>query len=152
MLFVVGAMMTGAGLIALRLFDPATSGVFPPCPVHALTGLYCPGCGSLRALHQLLLGNLGAAFALNPLAVLSLPFLVYGTTSYALFQIRGRYLPRWFLPASWIWTLLAVIILFAMVRNIPAYPFDLLAPRNAAFLAQSAETQTGHLSRTPSAP
>jgi Protein of unknown function (DUF2752) len=115
-------------LILLRLFDPATSGLFPPCPLHALTGWYCPGCGSLRALHQLLLGNLGAAFALNPLAVLSLPFLVYGMASYGMFQIRRRYLPRWFIPASWIWTLLAAILVFAVLRNIPAFPFDLLAP------------------------
>ena len=122
------AMAAGVGLVVLRWFDPATSVIFPPCPLHALTGLYCPGCGSLRALHQLLLGNLGAAFAFNPLAVLSLPFLVYGSASYALFQIRGRYLPRRFLPASWIWTLLAAIILFAVLRNIPVHPFDLLAP------------------------
>jgi hypothetical protein len=127
-LLLLGSVVAGAGLVALRIFDPATSGVFPPCPLHALTGLYCPGCGSLRAFHQLLLGNLGAAFAFNPLAVISLPFLVYGTVSYALFQICGRYLPRWLLAASWIWTLLAAIILFAVLRNIPAYPFDLLVP------------------------
>ena len=42
-----------AGMVLLELFDPATSGVFPPCPLHYLTGWYCPGCGSLRAIHQL---------------------------------------------------------------------------------------------------
>jgi hypothetical protein len=123
-----GGIAAGVGLVALRWFDPATSGIFPPCPLHTLTGLYCPGCGSLRAFHQLLLGNFQAAFAFNPLAVLSLPFLLYGIASYALFRIRRRYLPRWFLPASWIWTLLAAILLFAVLRNIPVHPFNLLAP------------------------
>ena len=50
------------GVVMLRFFDPATSGMFPPCPVHYLTGWYCPGCGSLRAIHQLLHGNLRAAW------------------------------------------------------------------------------------------
>src|SRR5271154_4415350 len=111
--FLAGITVT-IGLVVLRVFDPATSVIFPPCPVRALTGWYCPGCGSLRALHQLLLGNVGAAFALNPLAVVSLPFLAYGAASWAVFHIRGRYLPRRFLPAFWIWALLAVVLLFGI--------------------------------------
>jgi hypothetical protein len=112
----------------LDCFDPATSGVFPPCPLHYLTGWYCPGCGSLRALHQLLHGNLSAAWALNPLTVLLLPFLVYGLTCHAIKEIRGRHLPQLFLPAVWIRALCAVIVLFGIARNIPLHPFDWLAP------------------------
>jgi hypothetical protein len=117
-----------AAVVMLRLFDPATTGMFPPCPLRYLTGWYCPGCGSLRAMHQLLQGNLREAWALNPLTVLLLPFLAYGTASYVVFQIRGRYLPRLFLPAVWIRALCAAIILFGIARNLPFHPFDLLAP------------------------
>ena len=46
------------GIALLAWLDPTTSGVFPPCPIHAITGLHCPGCGSLRPTHQLLNGNL----------------------------------------------------------------------------------------------
>jgi hypothetical protein len=120
--------VAAAGLVTLYFFDPATSGVFPPCPVRYLTGWYCPGCGSLRALHQLLQGNLRAAWALNPLTVVLLPFLAYGTVSYGLFELRGRRLPQLFLPAVWIRALCAVIILFGIARNIPVHPFELLAP------------------------
>jgi hypothetical protein len=115
-----------AALVVLRVFDPATSGAFPPCPLHFLTGWYCPGCGSLRAFHQLLHGHFGAAFALNPLAVLALPFLGYGGASYAAWVLRGRYLPRLFLPAWTIRTVAVGIVAFGIVRNIPA--FSLLAP------------------------
>jgi Protein of unknown function (DUF2752) len=115
-------------LVMLRLFDPATSGVFPPCPVRYLTGWYCPGCGSLRAIHQLLEGNFRAAWALNPLAVTLLPFLVYGLASQAIFRLRGRHLPEIFLPANAIRALCAVVILFAVARNLPLRPFSLLAP------------------------
>ena len=118
-----------AGAVAmLRVFDPATSGVFPPCPVRYLTGWYCPGCGSLRAIHQLLQGNLRAAWALNPLTMILLPFLAYGLASFALFETRGQGLPQPFWRASWIRALCAVIILFGIARNLPLHPFDLLAP------------------------
>ena len=116
-----GMLLMFVAIVALDLFDPATSGLFPPCPLRYLTGWYCPGCGSLRAMHQLLQGNLRAAWALNPLTVLLLPFLLYGMASYALFELRGQHLPRLFLPAIWIRALCAVIILFGIARNIPLH-------------------------------
>ncbi len=121
-------LLGGAGLLLLRLFNPATSSIFPPCPFHALTGLYCPGCGSLRAIHQLLHGNLTTAWAMNPLTVLLLPFVVYGLASEGLRVLRGRGLPQVFLPAIWIQVLCAIIVLFGIARNIPIHPFNLLAP------------------------
>jgi hypothetical protein len=116
------------GVVILAVFDPARSGIFPPCPVRYLTGWYCPGCGSLRAIHQLLRGNLRAAWALNPLTIILLPFLTYGLASSALFEISGQGLPQPFLRAFWIRALGAAIILFGIARNLPLYPFDLLAP------------------------
>ena len=126
----VGAMLAAFTLAVVMLWavDPATSGLFPPCPVRYLTGWYCPGCGSLRAIHQLLHGNLRAAWAMNPLTVVLLPFLAYGLASFALFEIRGRGLPQPFLRAVWIRALCAAIILFGVARNLPVHPFDLLAP------------------------
>lgn len=116
------------GLVMLWVFDPATSGVFPPCPVRYLTGWFCPGCGSLRAIHQLLHGNLQAAWAMNPLAILLLPFIGYGLASHALSAIHGRGLPQPFIRAVWIRALCAVFILYGVARNLPIHPFDLLAP------------------------
>jgi len=120
------------GAVLLEVFDPATSGIFPPCPVRYLTGWYCPGCGSLRAIHQLLHGNLRAAWALNPLTVVLLPFLTYGLASFALFKLREQELPQPYLRASWIRALCVVIILFGIARNLPVHTFDLLAPGMAA--------------------
>src|ERR1700741_336490 len=117
-----------AGIILLRVFDPATSGVFPPCPVRYLTGLYCPGCGSLRALHALLHGELGRAWAMNPLMMVMLPFIIYGLVSAALLELRGKGLPEVKLPANCIRAFCAGVILYAIARNLPLYPFDLLAP------------------------
>ncbi|HET9305213.1 MAG TPA: DUF2752 domain-containing protein [Candidatus Sulfotelmatobacter sp.] len=126
---VAAALFAMAGaVVVLRMYDPASSGIFPPCPVHYLTGLYCPGCGSLRAMHQLLHGNLRAAWAMNPLTCILLPFLMYGLASEALSRVGGRGLPQVFLPAASIRVLCGVIIVFGIVRNLPMHPFDLLAP------------------------
>lgn len=65
-------------VIIYALFDPAESGLFPKCPFLQLTGLLCPGCGSQRALHSLLVGDIKAAFHYNPLATLLFPYLILG--------------------------------------------------------------------------
>ena len=58
---------------ALFFFDPATYGFYPPCLFKTIFGAQCPGCGSLRAIHQLLHGNVAAAWALNRPIVVGLP-------------------------------------------------------------------------------
>ncbi len=62
---------------ALRLYtiDPEMGG-FLGCPFRLLTGLLCPGCGSQRALHDLMHLRLSAAFDHNALLTVSLPLLV----------------------------------------------------------------------------
>lgn len=116
------------GLALLAVADPATSGLFPPCLFHAVTGLHCPGCGTLRALHQLLHGNVALAFGLNPLAVVVLP-VIAGWLLFRFGQVMtDRRAPAVIVPAFWIWALLGVIVAFWILRNVPLYPFSLLAP------------------------
>ena len=110
--------------IAILFFiDPSRSPIIPPCPFHKLTGLYCPGCGSARSLHQLLHGHILTGFKLNPLMVLLLPFLFYAFVSRMISAIRGKPYQNIFIPAFWIWLLLGVIIAFWVFRNTPYYPF-----------------------------
>ncbi len=125
MTFVV---LATTGAVLLRLFDPAHSLLFPPCPLRYFTGLYCPGCGSLRAMHALLHGELRQAFAMNSLTVILLPFLGCGLVSEVSSRLWGRPLVMTRLPAEWIRALFAVIVLFGVARNLPFHPFDLLAP------------------------
>lgn len=120
-----------AVLIFIYIFNPASWSIFyPSCPFHALTGLYCPGCGSTRALYQLLHGHPVMAFDLNPFMMMSLPFLGYCLLSFIIAGISGRRLPNANVPTALIWTFLGVILLFWVLRNIPVYPFSLLAPGN----------------------
>jgi hypothetical protein len=116
------------GLLVIFWFDPAESKVFPPCPFKALTGLYCPGCGSLRAVHQVLHGHFLAAFRLNPLMII-FSFIIISI--FILLRLKGKNserLRRVLSAASIGWIALAVIVIYWFCRNIPFYPFTLLAP------------------------
>jgi len=113
------AALVAVAVGVLRVFNPATAWFFPPCPFRALTGYLCPGCGTLRALHQLLNGHVAAAFRLNPLMMMLLPCVGYAGASDALEAVFGRGLPRVFIRPAYIWLLLAIIILFWIVRNTP---------------------------------
>lgn len=121
----IGGVFT---LFLLYFFNPSSSYLFPPCPFHALTGLHCPGCGSLRALHNLLHGHPIKALGLNPLMILLLPFIAYESIRYFLDGILGVHLPKIFIPAFYIWIFLGIVVSFWILRNIPFYPFVLLAP------------------------
>lgn len=117
-----------ASAIYLYQYNPDGSNVYPTCPFHSLTGLHCPGCGSIRALHQIMHGNILAAFNLNPLMVLFTPLLGWIILSQLCVVIRARPLPRLFIPAFFIWILFAVIIIYWILRNIPVFPVNILAP------------------------
>ena len=95
---------------------------------HDLTGLNCPGCGTTRALHQLLRGHLIAALHMNSLVILALPFVAYHLLSELLKRVRGKALPRIFTSPVWGWVLVGIVVAFGILRNIPIYPFTLLSP------------------------
>jgi hypothetical protein len=69
------ALLLLAAAVVLFFFDPATASFYPPCLFSALFGRECPGCGSLRAVHQMLHGNLGAAWALNRPIFIAIPLV-----------------------------------------------------------------------------
>jgi hypothetical protein len=121
-------LVAGSALAALAWVgsvDPNEPGHYPTCPFLAVTGWFCPGCGSLRALHALAHGDLRAALARNPLMVLTVPMLVAWWTAWLVREVRRR--PRrWAAPAWTIWGLLVLVLAFAVARNLPGATF--LAP------------------------
>ena len=69
-----------AGLIVLAvvyyMFDPSDSVFFPKCVFRVVTGWECPGCGSQRAIHALLHGDLGKAWSHNAGLLVAIPILL----------------------------------------------------------------------------
>lgn len=112
-------ILLGIGTIAvlalLCFFDPSTSAIFPPCPTNALTSLYCPGCGTLRAMHALLHGDVKEALSQNILAVIFIPIL-------PAMYFFPKYFKKPIVPAA----MLVIFILYAILRNTETFSF--LAP------------------------
>ena len=106
-------VLVAAAIGVMFAFDPTHMGVFPPCPLHKLTGVWCPGCGSTRALHQLLHGNLMMAFQLNPLVISLLPLV--GSLA-----VRGKRVP---VNPVLLWVLLGMVVVFGVLRNVPVCSF-----------------------------
>jgi len=125
------AVLAFAGAVAVFIFFrflyPSVSWI-PACAFHSMTGLHCPGCGGLRAMHALANGRFAEAAGHNALFVLV--FLPLGAVAAALWfyrRITGRAgLPP--LPSAAAWLLVALAVIFAILRNLPFYPFTILAP------------------------
>lgn len=117
-----GLTVAAAGI----LMAPALVGrdVLPPCVFRSLTGLDCPFCGGTRATRALLTGDLGGAFdhnALVPLAALLLIgvgiwWLVARSTKVDFAPVR-----RVFAAKAFWFGLLAVLLVFWVVRNLPQF-------------------------------
>ncbi len=106
--------------------DPNQPGHYPTCPFLATTGLYCPGCGTLRATHDLLHGDVAGALARNPAVLLALPYLLVALVTWWR-RTTGRPAPSsTSLPPAVIWGLLAAVAAYWVLRNLPG--FDWLSP------------------------
>ncbi|MEW7281104.1 DUF2752 domain-containing protein [Aquimarina sp. 2201CG1-2-11] len=109
-------------------YNPTIEGIFPKCPFYSVTGLYCPGCGSQRALHQLLHFNLLETINYNALYVIGLFSILYnliikGVNTY----FNKGYYNYLNHPKTPI-VIGVIIIIFWILRNISSQPFCYLAP------------------------
>ena len=121
------AVAAGAGVWLLRSYDPNVAGnPFPPCMFRAFTGCYCIGCGLTRALHALVHGDLPRALSMNPLAVLLMPLMPLMVAWSGGWQPRplAPLMKLLLEPKLWLWLLPG----YWIARNLPWYPFNLLAP------------------------
>ena len=120
-----GLALCTAG-IAYALFVQLT-GWGIPCPFHAITGLYCPGCGVSRFCLALLRLDFPAAARSNAALLAMLPLgtavLAAGVVKYI--RTGERRLSRW--QNVLVWGMIAVFLLFGILRNLPAFAF--LAPQ-----------------------
>ncbi len=100
------------------VFDPLKSSYFPSCPFKSVTGLDCPGCGSQRAIHELLHLNFKKAFEYNALLVLSIPYLLL-LMVFNFESVKQRFpkLERILFGWKSVWIITIIVILFFIFRN-----------------------------------
>ncbi len=111
--------------VVLFACDPASAAIYPICPFHWLTGLYCPVCGSIRGAHALLHGHVLEAMRCN---VLTLGTVVYAA---AIATPRPGAAPSPVLPRSphaRAAVYAAIVVGFTVVRNVPGAVGALFRP------------------------
>lgn len=97
------------------------------CAFYRQTGLYCPGCGGTRAALLLVQGRIFDSLQHNCLCPLFLIAIAYlclcrlsRNTSWEISRIR--------IGPRVLFGLLGILAAFLVLRNIPAFPFNCLAP------------------------
>jgi hypothetical protein len=116
------AAWAAAAVAAGLWFVAPSSHRIPLCPLHAMTGLWCPFCGSTRAAHALLHADPATAMRNNVLFVLALPVLA---GLWWRWRAPGR-APARPLPRPVWWAGVVAVLAFGVLRNLP--PGHWLAP------------------------
>jgi hypothetical protein len=118
----------GVAVTTVALANPFKHHLAPACPLHALTGLYCPFCGGTRATWaaaHLHFGLMLHEDALYPAIIVA---ALWGWLAWL-----GRATGRWHLPAlrgrAFDVTAAVVLVTFMVLRNVPGLG---LAPPAAA--------------------
>ena len=120
------SMAAGSGFTAY--FDPTTTHFFPVCPLYAITGFACPGCGLTRGFHALFHGDVVTALDFNALIPVWAVILSYVFVSLILQAVRGKGLPMWPTNPRFMWVFMIVLLVFGILRNLPFYPLNILFP------------------------
>ena len=102
----------------------------PPCIFYNLTGLYCPGCGAGRCFLALMRFEFYQAFRYQPLLFITLPIIAYYLLKvYIKFVFGKDILPFPEIRSKFVAVSIpTIIIAYWILRNIPIFPFTLLAP------------------------
>ena len=123
-----GVIAMSGGAATVWAFDPATTHFLPVCPLYALTGFACPGCGLTRGFHALFHGDVLTALDLNALIPIWTVVFGYLFLSLVMTATRGRGLPWRFITPAILFGFLIVLLTFGVLRNLPYYPFTILFP------------------------
>lgn len=122
----LGVALLCVGFVALLALRPSWAKL-PPCLLHETTGLYCPGCGTTRALTRLARADLWGALRYNALLMpaLLLALYVFAVDSVERFASSARL--RKSIQIVVVLFIVAVVAYTAM-RNIPWSAFDWTRP------------------------
>ncbi len=129
LLVLLFAILAGIGAVFLYFHNPSEGRGFIPCPIYEITGYYCTGCGTTRALYSILHLDFLQAFRFNAALCLLLPFLISYAAVCCVQFIRYGWIPfNQKLSSKWLIYLAVLLIAFGIIRNfIPALQPTVLA-------------------------
>ncbi|GAA3490003.1 DUF2752 domain-containing protein [Streptomyces cremeus] len=118
----VAPLATLAGVVGAFVYvgavDPNEAGHYPTCPLLALTGILCPGCGGLRSAHAVAHGDLVTAAGANAMAVAGYAAFAVLMVVWITRAVKGRRMDISLTRVQW-WVLGTVFAVFSVVRNLP---------------------------------
>lgn len=122
--WIVGALL-GIALLCLLVYPPETYPYYPICLFHKISGWDCPLCGGTRCVSALLRAHWLEALDQNAFVVIFLFLMLLMPVFRRLFRkpTLGEFLFR---PLF----LLMVLALFMLLRNLPYWPFSILASQS----------------------
>jgi len=113
-----------AGCAYLAVNDPSDPAApMPACPFHAVTGLWCPGCGGLRMVHALLHGRLAEAAHDNVVLLAAAPLALALLVAWSSASLRGERFVLRMSPRVAV-ALFALVIAWTVLRNLPGFPLQ----------------------------
>lgn len=101
-------------------FNPREWSFFPKCPLYHFTGLKCSGCGSQRAIHDLLHLDFAGAFHENALILFAIPYMGFGFYLDQKKELAGKQLliRKKLYGTVAIWSVLVIVIAYTIGRNL----------------------------------
>lgn len=117
------------GVLSLYFFwNPLEHAIFPKCPFYSFTGIYCAGCGSQRAIHHIINGQIITGIRHNYLLIVVFGVLFYKARLYILNKMSNKTYADIFHKPIATKLILVLVLLFWAFRNIKISPFTELAP------------------------
>ena len=111
--------LLGAATVALHFRDPHAQGSWGFCPSAAL-GVWCPGCGGLRAVNDLSNLDLVGAASSNLAFVIALPFILGGLVIWTVDRWRGHHRQVSMVTLTRVSVaVVALLAVFTVLRNLP---------------------------------
>ena len=118
-LFLTGIIVLVIGLpLAIVYVSKIDEGIYPPCMLNAVFGLYCPGCGGSRAVKSLFQGKILTSLYYHPV-------VLYTVVIYAVFMISHilRYITKGRIKGirfhSWfLYVALIIIAVNCILKNV----------------------------------
>jgi len=111
-------LIAAATLPVLYFFPPQHASFYPRFLLNRFAGWQCPGCGGLRATHELLHGRVVEAWDLNAFWVSLVPVAAL----YAGASVWKEWMGRNPLPFLWrpliVWIIAGLAIVFGILRNV----------------------------------
>jgi len=127
-ILILGGVVSISILLLYFFVSPEKTELLPKCPLYMATGYYCTGCGSQRALHDLLHLDFAGVVNHNLLFLPALGVVVYyGLLKWLEFK-KNRTYHTFLNNRSTPIIILVIVVLFTILRNIEGYPFNMLAP------------------------